>query len=94
MSKHVTRGKQQGLTFEQAVRLRYLLFLPKQVGSSSTQRWPLVLFLHGKGERGDDLELVKVHGLAKVVEQRPDFPFVVVSPQCPDGTLWTRQYAS
>jgi predicted peptidase len=89
MSKRVFRGKQQGLTFEHAVRLCYLLFLPKQYRSSSTQRWPLNLFLHGIGERGDDLELVKVHGLAKVVEQRPDFPFVVVSPQCPDGTLWS-----
>ena len=88
MPNRVVLGQQQGLTFEQTVRLRYLLFLPKIYGSSSTQKWPLVLFLHGIGERGDDLEAVKVHGLAKVVEQRPDFPFVVVSPQCPDGTLW------
>ena len=45
---------------------------------------PLLLFLHGLGECGTgNLELVKTHGPPKLVEHRPDFPFVVVSPQCP-----------
>ena len=47
-----------------------------------------MLFLHGAGERGDDLELVKVHGIPKVVEQQPDFPFIVLSPQCPKEGWW------
>ena len=46
--------------------------------------WPLMLFLHGLGESGDnELERVKIHGPPKIVESRPDFPFVVVTPQCP-----------
>ena len=35
------------------------------------------------GESGDDLSLVKTHGPPKIVETRRDFPFIVVSPQCP-----------
>ena len=81
-------GKQRERTFEQTVRLRYLLFLPPGYGTHPDEKWPLILFLHGMGERGDDLELVKIHGIPKVVERQPDFPFIVVSPQCPDETMW------
>ncbi len=41
---------------------------------------PLLIFLHGSGERGADIEKVKVHGPPKLVLSRPDFPFVTVSP--------------
>ena len=60
----------------------YLLFLPKDYGVDN-RKWPVMLFLHGAGERGEDLKLVKVHGPPKLVEERPDFPFIVISPQCP-----------
>jgi predicted peptidase len=44
----------------------------------------LMLFLHGLGECGNnELERVKIHGPPSFVDSRPDFPFVVVSPQCP-----------
>jgi predicted peptidase len=44
-----------------------------------------VVFLHGAGESGDDLEQVKIHGPPKLVEKAPgDFPFLVVSPQAPN----------
>lgn len=67
----------------------YLLFLPKDYGNSDKPRkWPLILFLHGSGERGDDLELVKKHGPPKIVESKPEFEFVTVSPQCPAGQRW------
>lgn len=62
--------------------LKYLLFLPQGYGKSQ-QKWPLILFLHGAGESGEDLEKVKVHGPPKIVESKPDFPFIVVSPQSP-----------
>ena len=71
------------------VRSNYLLFLPKDYEKSPQKRWPLILFLHGAGERGDDLELVKIHGIPKVVEQRGDFPFITVSPQCPIDSWWS-----
>jgi predicted peptidase len=40
------------------------------------------------GERGVDIERVKEHGIPKLVEKAPDFPFIVVSPQCPENTFW------
>lgn len=67
--------------------IRYLLFLPREYQSSGKD-WPLLLFLHGAGERGADLELVKKHGPPKIVETNRDFPFIVVSPQCPSNERW------
>ena len=40
------------------------------------------------GERGADLELVKIHGIPKIVEAQTDFPFITVSPQCPIEYVW------
>jgi predicted peptidase len=85
---HESPGNQREGMIEQTVRLRYLLFLPRDYGTSPEEKWPLILFLHGAGERGDDLELVKKHGIPKIVEQQSDLPFIVVSPQCPDETTW------
>jgi predicted peptidase len=50
---------------------------------------PLVLFLHGSGERGDDLARVCSQGLPATIERGRNVPFVAVSPQCPEGTSWT-----
>jgi len=68
------------------VEMRYLLYLPKDYDRQAS--WPVLLFLHGSGERGDDLELVKVHGPPKLVAAGKDFPFIVVSPQCPKDQWW------
>lgn len=83
-------GKQTEHQFEKdvtvKVRLKYLLFLPEGYASSD-KPWPLLLFLHGAGESGDDLARVKTHGPPKIVETKKDFPFIVVSPQSP-GRGW------
>jgi predicted peptidase len=68
------------------VRLKYLLYLPKDYDSKKA--WPLVLFLHGAGERGNNLNMVKKHGPPKLVAQGKEFPFILVSPQCPAGHWW------
>jgi pimeloyl-ACP methyl ester carboxylesterase len=67
----------------------YLLFLPKGYTQAAEQKWPLIVFLHGSGERGSDVQKVKVYGPPKIVETKPDFPFIVVSPQCPEGKRWS-----
>jgi predicted peptidase len=67
--------------------LRYLLHLPAAYETRSD--WPLILFLHGAGERGRNLELVEREGLPRILETLPDFPFVVVSPQEEKERLWT-----
>lgn len=69
--------------------MNYLLYLPPNYENGDGEKWPLLLFLHGAGERGDDLELVKVHGPPKMIAQGEDFPFVVISPQCPEGVWWS-----
>ncbi|WP_339729457.1 prolyl oligopeptidase family serine peptidase [uncultured Gimesia sp.] len=68
------------------VKMDYLIYLPKDYDQK--EKWPLVLFLHGAGERGDNLDLVTVHGPPKLVKNGKPFPFIVVSPQCPKGQLW------
>ncbi len=75
-------------TIQKQVVVPYLLFLPKDYNAEGARRWPLMIFLHGAGERGTDLERVKVHGPPKIVESKPDFPFVLVSPQCAPGQRW------
>src|SRR5262245_42803993 len=62
------------------VTINYLLYLPP--GYEHKDKWPLLLFLHGAGERGSDLEKVKKHGPPKLIEEGNEFPFIVVSPQC------------
>lgn len=69
------------------VGCKYLLYLPEGYGEGG-KKWPLMMFLHGAGERGDNLELVKKHGPAKMIEQGKEFEFIVVSPQCPAGDWW------
>jgi predicted peptidase len=91
-AEHIEPGKQlpQSVTVhvgEKAamhdVTIRYMLFVPKGY-TAHGQKWPLMLFLHGLGEcSNDDLNRVKIHGQAKIVDGQPDFPFVLVTPQCP-----------
>lgn len=87
----IDRGGQHAQAFEKTVTktlsCNYLLFLPEDYGKHE-KNWPLMLFLHGAGERGNDLQLVKKHGPPKIVEKQKDFPFIVVSPQCPEGRWW------
>ena len=70
-------------------KLEYLLFLPNGYDEDKKREWPLMLFLHGAGERGSDLAKVTVHGPPKLVKQNADFPFILVSPQCPAGQVWS-----
>ena len=69
------------------INVNYLLFLPEGYQDGGKD-FPLIMFLHGAGERGKDLNKVKIHGPAKIVEKKKDFPFIVLSPQCPEGVWW------
>ncbi|MCU7495469.1 MAG: prolyl oligopeptidase family serine peptidase [Ignavibacteria bacterium] len=83
---------QQIKHFTKVVKTRvstdYLLYLPQDYGKDD-KKWPLVLFLHGAGERGSDINIVKRHGPPKLVEQGKEFPFILVSPQCPEDQMWS-----
>ncbi len=92
MSKSLPPG-QHDQAFEKKVTttlaLKYLLYLPKDYGKAG-EKWPLIIFLHGAGERGDNLRQVEVHGPPKVVKGK-DLPFIIVSPQCPKDSWWPKQ---
>ena len=81
-------GQQQPAQLDRALRVQmdYLLYLPQDYDQQD--RWPLMLFLHGAGERGDDLELLKIHGPPKQIAAGKQFPMIVVSPQCSEGQRW------
>jgi len=68
--------------------LHYLVALPADYEKLPDQKWPLVLFLHGSGERGAELEKVKEHGPPKLAAAGQDLPYVLVSPQCPAKERW------
>jgi predicted peptidase len=72
-------------------RLGYLLHVPPWPTPDRPAGWPLILFLHGSLERGEDLDLVKRQGLPRLLAHDEGFPFVVVSPQCPTGGGWYRR---
>lgn len=68
----------------------YLIFVPKGYGADNTQKWPLVIFLHGSGERGTDIEVVKKNGPPKIIAQHAGSPFLLVSPQLEAGANGSR----
>jgi predicted peptidase len=81
-------GAQVGYPPISGGRLPYLLFLPQEYGLDPARKWPLLLFLHGAGERGDDLDVLRDYGPVKEAENKPDFPFICLAPQCPDSEIW------
>jgi len=68
--------------------LNYLLFMPRDTTAVENGKYPLIVTLHGIGERGSDLWKVKNEGLPKILDGKNDFKFIVVSPQCPSTTEW------
>jgi len=74
--------------YSESAGLHYLLTFPEGYHDDPTEEWPLILFLHGAGERGDDLDYLMVHGMPRMYNQLEKFPFITVSPQCPANTTW------
>jgi predicted esterase len=76
-----TNAQQKAEQFN--IPVNYLLYTPEGYGSDTAKQWPLLIFLHGSGERGDSLAKVKVHGPPKIIDQGKQLPFIVASPQAP-----------
>ncbi|RMG32568.1 MAG: phospholipase [Planctomycetota bacterium] len=83
-----SRLKAQHVETSAPVAFDYWEYLPDGYAEDAQKRWPLLLFLHGAGERGNDLKLVLRHGPPKRVLEGAKFPFVIVAPQCPAGKWW------
>ena len=82
-------ARQQPSQADLKFQVNYLLYLPNGYDEDKDKKWPVMIFLHGSGERGTDLEKVKIHGPPKRIAQGHDFPFIVVSPQCPEHWRWS-----
>jgi len=81
-------GQQKPAELDRTIKvtMKYLVYLPKDYDQKDS--WPVLLFLHGSGERGDNLDLVKKHGPPKLIDGGKQFPCIVVSPQCPKEQSW------
>ena len=70
------------------VTYRYTVYVPREW--SKQHRWPVILSLHGVGERGEDGLFSTEIGLSKGIRRKSgSYPFVAVFPQCRDGLSWS-----
>lgn len=89
-----SRARQDDEAFkERAIKIganeyRFRVFTPK--AWSKKKKSPVLLFLHGAGERGDDnLDQIRVGIGPAILRQQETLPFIVVLPQCPRNRWWT-----
>jgi predicted peptidase len=73
----------------QGASYKYVVFVPENW--SPKQKWPIILFLHGAGERGDDGLIQTEVGIGRAIrEHRDRFPAIVVMPQCRKNDWWAQ----
>lgn len=85
-----TAGKQVEQTLSDGdSKLNFLCYLPQKYGQDAEETWPLVLFLHGRGESYGPLSLVAKWGPPKFAARGDDLPFILISPQCPGDGRWS-----
>ena len=69
---------------------RFQVYLPEEWRRDDRKKWPIILFLHGRGERGSEGMWQTQIGLPQAVRDHPErWPFVIVMPQCPLPGYWT-----
>jgi len=69
---------------------RFQVYLPEEWRRDDHKQWPVILFLHGRGERGSEGMWQTQIGLPEAVRDHPErWPFVIVMPQCPMAYYWT-----
>ena len=61
----------------------YWLYLPQGYNDSNEEKWPVIMFLHGGGERGEDINKVLKHGPIMEVYNGRELPFIIIAPQMP-----------
>jgi predicted peptidase len=81
----VALGEESAYTFQSSggEALKYLIYFPENY--VATEEWPFILFLHGSGAKGADIEILRGRTLLRWIDEDMDFPFIVLSPQIPSG---------
>lgn len=69
---------------------KFQVYLPAEWKRDDGKHWPIILFLHGRGERGEEGMWQTQVGLPEQVRDHPErWPFIIVMPQCPLNRFWT-----
>jgi predicted peptidase len=71
-------------------KMQYLQYLPSEY--EKVDKWPLIISLHGSGERGSDISLLQRFGIQHRIANDNLFPFIVLCPQCPENCIWEMQF--
>jgi acetyl esterase/lipase len=72
------------------VPYHFQVYLPEEWRRDDHKQWPIILFLHGRGERGSEGMWQTQIGLPAAVRDHPErWPFILVIPQCPQDHYWT-----
>ncbi|WP_341834683.1 alpha/beta hydrolase-fold protein [Chitinophaga pollutisoli] len=66
----------------------FLVQLPATYNDDPNKKWPVIFFLHGMGERGDDINIIKRASLAAIAAKDANFPYILISPQCKTPSWW------
>lgn len=69
-------------------KIEYYLYFPKGYEEEKNDKFPLLLFLHGGGESGGELEELKTNGPPKLLAEGKEFPFLILAPQNPYKKKW------
>ena len=77
---------------EERRKLNYIVNLPDNYDEKSNELFPVILFLHGVGERGNDINLVRKYGIHRYSETM-NIPFIIVSPQCHANNFWDMHFS-
>lgn len=70
------------------IKCNYLIYVPDTYKSEEND-FPLIIYLHGKSHRGNDLDKLKGYGLPYLISKGHKYNFIIASPQCPDTTYWS-----
>ena len=79
---------QEAVVYDEPPLYKYHVDLPSHYNPETDQLHPLVIFLHGAGERGNDLSKVRVHGPPMLQDKGQEFPAIIASPLCPKDVYW------
>ncbi|MCK7559576.1 hypothetical protein MKQ70_33355 [Chitinophaga sedimenti] len=71
-----------------AINKQYVLYTPSTYNTEKSKSWPVIIFLHGIGERGSNITAVKNVALPRKLAGEKDFQFVMIAPQCSADEWW------
>jgi predicted peptidase len=73
------KAQKDGYQYAQSLPLNY---------DKKAAKLPVIVFLHGSGERGNDLNKVSIHGPLRLIREGRELPFIIIAPQSPEGQNW------